>query len=344
MEGTSTAHVGVLRDSTPARDLRRMRGRSRSSCLPSRFERPRNTQRARCWLFQNQNYAQGLVGTSANFTPTQSASDPTMEAATDLLLVHTRDFSAHRKGTRQRVHERRGRRRYRGGRRRTIGSRHGHRDNVSPAIAAKMANTYAQQFIQYMAGQDSAAVIAAANQIGAKLNALQGAARNSSAAQELATRQAGPRYLRVATDRERAALSARDRAHDAIFAAPHTRPSARRLRRPDPRASPSPSLPISTDAFGTSTSSAEYSNGRFSGPSLQAAALPPSAGTVPTASAHPTARRFALSERTCVISTSTRTYGRLWGGDVGSARGRQVDGVVEPRERRCRVRPARPPD
>jgi receptor protein-tyrosine kinase len=141
-------------------------------------------------LFQNQNYAQGLFGTSANFTPNVSATDPTRQAATDLSLVQQSIIArktAHALGqglTQARVQG------Y------TSVTANGQSDlvNVSattphPALSAQLANAYANAFIQYRRAAEQNAILAAERQVAQRLGAMGAQARNSPAGRELASRQ-----------------------------------------------------------------------------------------------------------------------------------------------------------
>lgn len=139
-------------------------------------------------LFQNHAYAQGLFGTSATYTPPET--DPTRAAATNLSLVEQSIIA-------QRTAQ-------------TIGSgltrqdvqndvsvtADGQSDLVkiaattkSPAASQRLANTYADEFIRYRRQADTSQILDAEQQIARKLALLRGAARNTPAARELATRQ-----------------------------------------------------------------------------------------------------------------------------------------------------------
>jgi capsular exopolysaccharide synthesis family protein len=141
-------------------------------------------------LFQNQNYAQGLFGTSANFTPNVSVNDPTRQAATDLSLVQqsviaTKTAETLGQGlTTSRVQS------Y------ISAGAVGQSDLVSVTAAtphrqlsAAVANAYAIAFVAYRRELQRGAVAVAARQVTAKLHAMTAAGRNSPAGRELAARQ-----------------------------------------------------------------------------------------------------------------------------------------------------------
>ena len=141
-------------------------------------------------LFQNQNYAQGLFGTSANFTPSVSVTDPTRQAATDLTLVQESIIASKaaqslgRGLTTSRVQ----------GYMSISGAGQSDLVNVTattpdPALSADLANTYANQFIEYRRNGERDAIIAAETQVAQRLNAMSPTTRNSPAGRELATRQ-----------------------------------------------------------------------------------------------------------------------------------------------------------
>lgn len=139
-------------------------------------------------LFQNQNYAQGLFGTSASFTPSVSYNDPTRQAATDLSLVQQSIIATK---TAQALRQTRG-----GVRGRMSISAEGQADLVNvtattphPSLSATLANTYANTFIAYRRQANQNAIIAAQHQVAQRLKAMNPRARNSSAGQELARRQ-----------------------------------------------------------------------------------------------------------------------------------------------------------
>ena len=153
------------------------------------LHQPREYSATATLLFENSQFAQGLFGTSATFTPTQQT-DPTRAAATNVSLVQ-QDIIANRTAaamgqgiTASAV------------RRAVNAAAQGQSDLVtvtattrSPRLSASMANTYANQFIAYRRSAESGQIVAAENQIAQKLAQLRGQARNTPAAAELATRQ-----------------------------------------------------------------------------------------------------------------------------------------------------------
>jgi succinoglycan biosynthesis transport protein ExoP len=139
-------------------------------------------------LFQDQEYAQGLFGTSSTFTPAET--DPTRAAATNLSLVQQsiiaqKTAAALGDGLKQDVIQGE-----------VAISAQGQSDLVqitattrSAALSARIANAYANQFIEYRQNAATYQIIAAEDQIAKKLAGFTGAAKSSPAARELATRQ-----------------------------------------------------------------------------------------------------------------------------------------------------------
>lgn len=141
-------------------------------------------------LFQSQNYAQGLFGTSATFTPSPSATDPTRQAATDLSLVQQsiiagKTAQALGRGlTKSEVQ----------GYMNISGQGQADLVNVTATtpnagLSAALANAYAMQFIEYRRNAQRNAILVAQQQVTQKLDAMGPGARNSPAGHELANRQ-----------------------------------------------------------------------------------------------------------------------------------------------------------
>ncbi len=140
--------------------------------------------------FQDTNYAQGLFGTSATFSPADSVNDPTIEEATNLSLVEQPIVAAQTAQALGKGFTRATIARY------TSIAAEGQSFLVNITattpnanLSANVANTYAAQFVSYRRTADSSAILAAEAQIAQRLKSMSAAQQNAPAGRELATRE-----------------------------------------------------------------------------------------------------------------------------------------------------------
>jgi polysaccharide biosynthesis transport protein len=151
------------------------------------LQQPKQYTASATLLFEPSQFAQGLFGTSATFTPTQQ-SDPTRAAATDVSLVQQSIIAQKAAGA---LHLTQG-----AVRAAVTITPEGQSDLVevsattrSGDLSMRLANSYANQFISYRRFEEQQQIFTAEQQIAQKLSTFHGAARNSGAGLDLATRQ-----------------------------------------------------------------------------------------------------------------------------------------------------------